>query len=281
MQDYKAVELGARGDEGVDGAVMVEGHLYCHSMPEWLVNASVDFAAGRIDHQQYDARIAEREPYLFRRKNALGDERTRWMCPASGTCPTAMCGFKGKSFERAGRGAPEVRVDAQIVSIGAKPKACAQDSVTVRDDAFEKHRQELRFKSPEWRAVYGMLRNTIEGVNGTAKDGSSVMLEVKSRRRVRGLPAQWLLVLMLVFGENVRRVRRWQQERDEANGDPRKKARSGRRRRKDRARWQAERHRRMLAGLPVAPPPRNQRQQEIARAREREAAALREQFASR
>jgi hypothetical protein len=190
------------------------------------------------------------------------------MCPASGTCPTASCRLKRSSLGPAGL-AP-VEPDPVLASLGSTPKACSQTSITIADSEWAKYRQDLRYQSPEWRAVYGSLRNTVEGFNGTVKDGNGAALDDPARRRVRGLAPQWLLILFMLVGENVRRIRAWQQRADPAEGGQPLKVRRAERRAADRARWKTEKEQRLKAGLPVQPEPTTAAQKK--RARKRKAA---------
>lgn len=188
------------------------------------------------------------------------------MCPASGTCPTAACNLKPVSLRKVG--VARVPLGPAVVAMPVKPKACRQQAVTVSDDAFPKFRQELRYQTPEWRAMYGSPRNTIEGFNGTVKDGNGMALEIPSRRRVRGIAAQWLLVLFMLLGENVRRIRSWKQRAEAADGGEVRKASRARRRDADLAEWKVERARRVDAGLPVFPVPKTRSQKKRAKARD-------------
>ena len=54
--------------------------------------------------------------------------------------------------------------------------------------AGAKFAQELHYGSDEHTAVYATLRNTIEGLNGVAKDGAYEALGDATRRRIGGSP---------------------------------------------------------------------------------------------
>jgi hypothetical protein len=49
VYDYRADQLGKQA--GAQGAIFVEGRWYCPSMPEPLVNATIDLHAERIDRE--------------------------------------------------------------------------------------------------------------------------------------------------------------------------------------------------------------------------------------
>jgi hypothetical protein len=78
---------------------MVEGTWYCPSMPEVLVNATVDLRAGRIDATTHQARIAARADFALRRKSGPDtDGYERFMCPAGGDRPKVRCGLRPPSL---------------------------------------------------------------------------------------------------------------------------------------------------------------------------------------
>jgi len=58
-----------------------------------------------------------------------------------------------------------------------------------RPDTGARYRQELPYGSPAWHQCYATLRNTIEGLNGYAKDTAHQALAQPGRRRVRGITA--------------------------------------------------------------------------------------------
>jgi hypothetical protein len=53
------------------------------------------------------------------------------------------------------------------------------------------------------------LRNTIEGLNGYAKDTAHQALAQPARRRVRGIAAQSIFTALLLIAANIRKVRAW------------------------------------------------------------------------
>jgi hypothetical protein len=53
------------------------------------------------------------------------------------------------------------------------------------------------------------LRNTIEGLNGYAKDPAHQALGQPGRRRVRGIAAQSLFTALLLMAANIRKIRTW------------------------------------------------------------------------
>jgi hypothetical protein len=53
------------------------------------------------------------------------------------------------------------------------------------------------------------LRNTIEGLNGYAKDPAHQALAQPARRRVRGIAAQSIFTALLLIAVNIRKIRAW------------------------------------------------------------------------
>ena len=53
------------------------------------------------------------------------------------------------------------------------------------------------------------MRNTIEGLNGYAKDPAHQALAQPGRRRVRGIAAQSLFTALLLIAANIRKIRAW------------------------------------------------------------------------
>ena len=61
-------------------------------------------------------------------------------------------------------------------------------------------------RPPEWQAVYGTLRNGVEGMNGFVKDGARGALDDPERRWIRGVAPQSLFVAFLLFSANLRKI---------------------------------------------------------------------------
>ena len=53
------------------------------------------------------------------------------------------------------------------------------------------------------------MRNTIEGLNGYAKDTAHQALAQPGRRRVRGIAAQSVFTALLLIAANIRKIRAW------------------------------------------------------------------------
>jgi ferric-dicitrate binding protein FerR (iron transport regulator) len=89
------------------------------------------------------------------------------------------------------------------------PKICRQTAITTPPDTGARYRQDLPYGSPAWHARYATLRNTIEGLNGYAKDPAHQALSQPARRRVRGIAAQSLFTALLLIAANIRKIRSW------------------------------------------------------------------------
>jgi hypothetical protein len=239
--DYRDDQLGRQGTHA--GAVFVEGDFYCPLIPEGLINATIDFRAGRISEQVWRERLDARRPFALRPKEAPGPNGQRNVCPAEGAAPQAQCDRKPTNKAIAKRH-NKTRIPVSAAPVGAVPKVCAQHSVMIPAGAVAKLRQELRYQSPEWRSAYGQLRNTIEGFNGLAKDGAYQALADPSRRRVRGLAAQSIFAAVLIAVANIRKIRTFL-EKARADEDlvtrvpRRRRARNGSQRRVNTARLHA------------------------------------------
>ena len=89
------------------------------------------------------------------------------------------------------------------------PRICTQTAITIAPDIGARYRQDLPYGSPAWHARYATLRNTIEGLNGYAKDPAHQALAQPARRRVRGIAAQSVFTALLLMAANIRKIRAW------------------------------------------------------------------------
>ncbi|CAM5736244.1 hypothetical protein SALBM311S_08022 [Streptomyces alboniger] len=72
----------------------------------------------------------------------------------------------------------------------ASPLWCSQKTVTVPPEAGANLWQPLQYGSEAWQRVYFRLRNSVEGINGYAKDPLYERLEDAGTRRIRGIAAK-------------------------------------------------------------------------------------------
>jgi hypothetical protein len=201
--DYKIDQLGNQGS--FQGMVQVDGAWYCPGMSESLVNATRDFRNGLIDEETYRARLAERWKHAVLNKERPDDQgHLRLRCPASNPNPVVRCALKPKSEGPATRGKPRIPVTDALRS--HTPKICTQQSITVPPEAGAKFSQTLLHESEEWQAVYGTLRNSVEGMNGFIKDGAREAVDDPERRRIRGVAPQSVFVAFLLCAANLRKI---------------------------------------------------------------------------
>ena len=202
VMDYRADQLGIQATAG--GTLLIEGSWYCPALPEPLISATASLRDHAIDRPAYDTQIAARAPYRLKRKDGPdADGYQRLSCPALGRHPGLMCPLRPASLQpRDGR--PKVLTPPQ-----EPPKACRQTTITIPPDAGARYRQDLPYGSPAWHARYATLRNTIEGLNGYAKDTAHEALAQPGRRRVRGIAAQSLFTALLLTAANIRKIRAW------------------------------------------------------------------------
>ena len=204
VYDYKIDQLGIMHSS--QGFVQIEGHWYCPSIPQPLIDATIDFRLGRIDEDTYRARLTERWGYLARPKGKPDAEGyVRFACPAANPWPMARCDLKPASTSTKTQGRPRIPLKSDIGA--APPPSCSQQSVTIPPEAGAKLSQELLYGSAEWHAVYATLRNSNEGFHGYVKDPAHEALDDPARRRVHGVAAQSLCTALLLLAANVRKIR--------------------------------------------------------------------------
>jgi hypothetical protein len=105
------------------------------------------------------------------------------------------------------------------------PKICTQASITLAPEHGAKHWQPLPYGSPEWQRIYFRLRNTVEGLNGYAKDDAYEAIERSQNRRIRGITAQSFLLAFQLAHANTRKINHWLDTFPDQNGRPRRRAR--------------------------------------------------------
>jgi hypothetical protein len=202
VMDYRADQLGIQANTG--GAILVEGTWYCPALPEALITATASLRDHAIDRGLYQQQIAARAAYQLKRKDGPDtDGYQRLSCPALGHHPGLMCPLRETSLSpRDGR--PKVLQPPEEPA-----RICLQTAITIPPDAGARYRQDLPYGSPAWQARYATLRNTIEGLNGYAKDPAHQALGQPARRRVRGIAACSLFTALLLMAANIRKIRSW------------------------------------------------------------------------
>ena len=183
VMDYRIDQLGIQASTG--GAILVEGSWYCPALPGPLITATTRLRDHAISPGLYDQQITARRPYQLKHKDGPdADGYQRLTCPAASHHPGLTCPLRQASLTpRDGR--PKV-----LQPPPEPPRLCTQTAITIAPDAGARYRQDLPYGSPAWHARLTTLRNTIEGLNGYAKDTAHQALAQPARRRVRGIAAQ-------------------------------------------------------------------------------------------
>ena len=202
VMDYRDDQLGIQANTG--GAILAEGSWYCPALPGPLITATTRLRDHAITRDLYDQQITARRPYQLKRKDGPdADGYQRLSCPAAGHRPRLICPLRQASASpRDGR--PKV-----LRPPPEPPRICTQTAITIAPDIGARYRQDLPYGSPAWHARYATLRNTIEGLNGYAKDPAHEALAQPARRRVRGIAAQSLFTALLLMAANIRKIRAW------------------------------------------------------------------------
>jgi len=221
VMDYRADQLGIQAN--TCGALLVEGTWYCPALPEPLITATTRLRDHAISPGLYGQQITARAAYQLRHKDGPdADGYQRLSCPALGPRPAIMCPLRQPSLSpRDGR--PKVLQPPQ-----EPPRLCRQTAITIAPGIGARYRQDLPYGSPAWHKRYATLRNTIEGLNGYAKDPAHEALAQPARRRVRGIAAQSIFTALLLMAANIRKIRAWPAQ---APGEKDSNARRARRRR--------------------------------------------------
>ena len=181
--DYRDDQLGIQANTG--GAILVEGTWYCPALPGPLITATTDLRGHAITRELYDQQITargllpaqtQRRP---RRRRLPAAVLPRPRQPPRADLPAPQASLSPRD------GRPKVLQPPQ-----EPPRLCRQTAITIAPDIGARYRQDLPYGSPAWHARYATLRNTIEGLNGYAKDPAHQALAQPARRRVRGIAAQ-------------------------------------------------------------------------------------------
>ena len=112
-------------------------------------------------------------------------------------------------------------------------------SVNFPATAGAKFAQTVQYGSQKWASEYKHDRNTIEGLNGFAKDESKEGLGTPGKRRLRGIAAQFLLISFIAVAANLRKIQAFRDEQlssdsEEERAEKRKQKLAIRHRRKHR-----------------------------------------------
>jgi hypothetical protein len=100
------------------------------------------------------------------------------------------------------------------------PKICRQGSITIPPEAGAKHAQDLAFGSAEWAKIYFRLRNSVEGINGFAKDPVHEAIEAGATRRIRGIAPASIPLAFQLHHANRRKLATWADTLEGESGEP-------------------------------------------------------------
>ncbi len=202
VMDYRIDQLGIQANTG--GAILAGGTWYCPALPGPLITATTRLRDHAITRDLYDQQITARCPYQLKHKDGPdADGYQRLSCPAAGTRPGLICPLRQASLTpRDGR--PKV-----LQPPPEPPRLCRQTAITIAPDTGARYRQDLPYATPAWHARYATLRNTIEGLNGYAKDPAHQALAQPARRRVRGIAACSVFTALLLMAASIRKIRAW------------------------------------------------------------------------
>jgi hypothetical protein len=202
VMDYRTGQLGIQANTG--GAILVEGTWYCPALPGPLITATTGLRGHAITRDLYDQQITARRPYQLKHKDGPdADGYQRLSCPATGKHPGLTCPLRQASLTPRDGRAKALQPPAE------PPRICTQTAITIAPDIGARYRQDLPYGSPAWHKTYATLRNTIEGLNGYAKDPAHQALAQPARRRVRGIAACSLFTALLLMAANIRKIRAW------------------------------------------------------------------------
>jgi len=202
VMDYRSDQPGIQAN--TQGALLVEGTWYCPALPGPLITATARLRDHAIDRGLYDQQISARACYQLKRKDGPdADGYQRLGCPAAGKHPRLMCPLRQASLSpRDGR--PKT-----LQPPLEPPKICTHTAITIAAGTGARYRQDPPYASRAWHERYATLRNTIEGLNGYAKDPAHQALAQPARRRVRGIAAQSVFTALLLMAANIRKIRTW------------------------------------------------------------------------
>lgn len=231
--DYTEDQLGIQA--GIGGANQVEGAWYCPHMPEPLIEATADLYEEHIDPETWKQRIAARAPYRLVPKQAPDTEGFgRHQCPA--VAGRVHCPLKAPLPPDHPKRHLLPIVDPAPSPVGP-PKICGQHSITIPPEAGAKHAQDLAYGSEDWAKIYFRLRNSVEGINGFAKDPVHEAIEAGATRRIRGIAPASILLAFQLHHVNTRKLATWANTLEGENGEPPRRRPTRRRKSKPLGTW--------------------------------------------
>ena len=215
--DYRIDQLGRQANS--HGALIVEGTWYCPSMPEALVNATIDLRAGHIDGSTYAARIAARADFALRRKSGPdADGYERFICPARGPRPKV----------RSACARPRCRrwANARCVApLDAAGHLFRQSAITIAPDVGVRHAQSLAFGSESWARTTPRCATPSKDGTPSPKIRPTKRSADRHPGAVRGIAAQGIFITLLYVAANLRKIDTYHGQLTTSSIEARKRAR--------------------------------------------------------
>jgi hypothetical protein len=206
LADFKKTQKGPI--DHVHGARQVEGAYYCAATPDNLLNASLDFAEGKIDEATRRRRIDRRNAHFKVRDKEKPDVNgTRTVtCPAHGPGATLECVLRDPHPRSSKKVKPKVTVAPE-----APDKVCTQTSISIRPDDGLEYQRALPYGTRDTTLTLRRDRNYMESINEGIQHGPDNIAN-PNLRRVRGRAAQTFIMIMSVVSWNLRRIARFRRD---------------------------------------------------------------------
>lgn len=213
---YGVTQTGAQGAHK-SGMTLIDGTYFAPCLPDDLIDIVADLRTKKITQKEFATKVKARAEFRMRTKQTADPAtgaRERLSCPAAGPSPVAICGLKPKSSTpRPTRQPDGAVVDVRrkinykkVLTNGTAPTVCQQEAVSLAPTDGAKYRQNRLYGTPEHSEIYYRLRQSQEGVHGTAKDEATIALANAGRRRVRGWAAQQVFAAFLLAETTTRRI---------------------------------------------------------------------------
>ena len=208
MGDQRGDSLGSRTH--YQGADLIDGTWYLAGMPKTLVNAGVDFHAGKIDETEFATRIEKRKPFELRIKTVTEDGTTVFYNPANyGKYTTVLL----PGIERPENFAADaVKIFEKNLPPKTKREGLLKGNKTLRIPLHvgAKYAQQgPAWATKEWAALYHRGRNTIESRNDLLKSGRYSSIGDQTTRMIRGFAANAVFVALGAVSVNVGLIKRY------------------------------------------------------------------------
>lgn len=242
VMDYPKDQLGIQ--QNAHGAILVEGYWYSPGMPTELINATITYNATReklekntkltagdraekaaVAESLWRARLTQRRNYRFRDKTRSFDAKGQVpkRCPAAGPNPLIRCAMKPDVVDTRKGSRPLLQLSGP--KRGVPPVCANQVSTTFHASDGGSHEQYYEYQGDDWANHYHHLRNNVESFNDFVKDSATFAFAQPGRRRMRGVTAQSILMVITVAAANLKKIRQFlehknEQEHDATDGKP-------------------------------------------------------------